>query len=90
LTKLVVREEPFQATVEPDRKPEPLIVRVKLGPPDVAEFGFKAEIAGVGALIVKLCVFDVVPSGFRTLTLALPCVAIRFAATYAVNLLPLT
>lgn len=86
----MVREEPFQTTVEPDRKPEPLIIRVKLGPPAVAEFGLRAEIAGVGALIVKLSVFDVVPSGFRTLMLMLPCEAIRLAATYAVSWLPLT
>jgi hypothetical protein len=86
---LVVRKELFQTTVEPDRKPEPLIVRVKPEPPAVAEFGLKAEIAGVGALIVKVSAFDVVPSGFRTLTLTRPCEAIRLASTFAVTWLTL-
>ena len=39
--------------------------------------------------MVKLSVFDVVPSGFRTLMVTLPCEAIRLAATYAVTWLPL-
>src|SRR5687767_859203 len=38
LTKVVFRGEPFQRTMAPGRKPVPLTVRVKLGPPEANLF----------------------------------------------------
>jgi hypothetical protein len=45
-TKVVVRAVPFQFTVEPLTNPEPVTVRVKVGPPAVAEFGDRLVITG--------------------------------------------
>ena len=46
LLKVVVRSDPFHATVAPDTKLEPLTVRVKPGLPATAEFGVIPLIAG--------------------------------------------
>lgn len=85
LTYAVVNEDPFQSTVAPERKPEPLTARVNAGPPAVAELGLSPEMEGVGALIVNVSAFDVAPPGLRTVMLALPCDAIRLTDTEAVN-----
>lgn len=82
---MVVREEPFQRTVEPFRNPDPLTVSVKAGPPAVAEVGETPDRDGVGALITNVSAPDVVPPGFCTVTLALPCEAMRLADTEALS-----
>lgn len=48
LTKVVVRALPFQRTVEPLMKFDPLTVNVKAAPPAVAEVGLMVVIAGTG------------------------------------------
>jgi hypothetical protein len=42
--KAVVRVRPFQCTTDPLKKPVPLTVRLKAGPPAVAETGSKPVI----------------------------------------------
>jgi hypothetical protein len=58
---------------------------VKAGPPAVAELGERLESVGVGALMVKVSAFEAIPPGFSTVTLPVPCEAIRLAGTAAVN-----
>ena len=85
--KLVDRADPFHCTIAPDRKPEPFTVRVNAAPPAVAEFGLRLE-SESGADIVNVNAFEVAPPGFCTVTLAVPCEAIRVADANAVNWLP--
>jgi hypothetical protein len=59
-----------------------LTVRVKAGPPAIAEAGLKLEMK---FLMGKVTTLDVAPPGSVTVTLALPCEAIRLAGTDAVN-----
>ena len=54
LTKVVVRFEPFQRTVEPFTKFVPLTVNVNPPPPAVAEFGERLVVVGTGLLIVNV------------------------------------
>jgi hypothetical protein len=81
---------PFHRTTDALTNPVPFTVRVKGGPPAVAELGERLVSEGVGALMVKVSALEVSPPGLRTVTLALPGEAIRLAATEAVNWLPLT
>ena len=92
LTKVVVRLLPFQRTVAPLRKPEPVTVKVKPAPPAMAAFGVKVAIVSVGALMAKVSTFDVPPpgEGVTTDTFALPTAATSLAAIVAVNCVPLT
>ena len=71
--------------LELDKKPEPLTVTVKAGPPAVAELGERPAIEGVGGLIVNVSALEVAPPGFCTVMLALPCEAIKLAGTEALN-----
>ena len=88
LTKLVLSAVPFHCTTAPETKPVPLTVSVKAGPPAVAEFGLSDVIAGAAAT-VKVAVLDVTPFS-TTVTVTVPGVAIRVAATWAVNCVALT
>jgi len=54
LTNVVVRADPFHCTVDPTRKPDPLTVSVKAGPPAAAELGERLEREGVGAAAVTV------------------------------------
>ena len=79
LTNVVVRSAPFQRTVEPATKFEPVTESVKAGPPADAFVGASEAKAGtelpvVGVLIVNVCVADVPPPGvgLNMLTCALP------------------
>jgi hypothetical protein len=49
LTNAVVRLEPFHFTVAPERKPDPLTVRVNPDPPALAELGLILVSAGAGS-----------------------------------------
>src|ERR1035438_1271045 len=57
--------EPFHAMLAPEEKPEPFTVKVKLGPPAVADAGDNDVITGVtvaAALMVKSCEREDVPA----------------------------
>jgi hypothetical protein len=57
LTNVVDSALPFHCTVDPLTKAEPLIVRVKAGPPTVAELGESPDTEGVGGeLMVSVVV----------------------------------
>ena len=69
-TKVVVRAEPFHLTVAPLMNPLPFTVRVKAGPPAVAELGFKlVRVGGPTELsMVNGTIFESTPFGFVTNT----------------------
>jgi hypothetical protein len=82
----VVSELPFQRMADPETKPVPLTVNVKVELPAMAELGFRLLIASpTGGLMVKAMVLDTVPPGFITVMLALPALAIRLAGTEPVS-----
>ena len=61
------------------------------GAPAAAEFGLRLDSEGAGGgLIVNVNGLEAVPPEFCTVTLAVPCDAIKLAATKAVNWLALT
>jgi hypothetical protein len=76
-TYVVVRLEPFQRTTEVGTKLVPVTVRLKLGPPAVADVGFSPVVAGKGLLMVKVRAPEVPPPGvgLKTRTEAVPAVA---------------
>ena len=89
-TKLVDKADPFHITVAPDAKLDPFTVRVNAAPPAVAEFGLRLDSESVpDGLIVNVNAFDAAAPGFCTVTLAVPCEAMRLADTAAVNWLAL-
>lgn len=88
LTNVVSSANPLNSTVDRLTNPAPLTVRVKPGPPAAAVFGLKLVI--VRSLIVKGIGLEVPPSGFTTVTIAVPGLAIRLAATAAVNCVAFT
>ena len=88
LTKLVVSALPFHWTTAPETKPVPLTVRVKAGPPAVAESGL-SEVITWPAVMVKVALADGTPFS-TTVTLAGPAAAMRLAGTWAVNCVALT
>jgi len=59
LPKVVVRPDPFHRIVEFETKLEPFTVRVKPGPPMVAEVGPSPVMEGTGFLTVRLNFFVV-------------------------------
>jgi hypothetical protein len=63
---------------------------VKPVPPAVAEFGLRFEMVGVGMVIENVAAVDALPPVLVTVTLALPALAIRPAATAAVTCVLLT
>ena len=94
LTYIVVRAAPFQFTTELLMKPEPLTVRLKAVPPAVALLGERLVIvgAGLGALIVNAAAAEAPPpgAGLKTVTWAVPALAMSVAVTAAVNCVELT
>jgi hypothetical protein len=82
LVKVVVSAVPFQLIPEANVNPVPFTVRVKSGPPAVAEFGLSKEMAGGGS-IVKGRSFDGLPPD-TTVIVAVPGALIRLAGTLAV------
>src|SRR6185369_17855222 len=57
---------PFQRTIEPATKFDPLTLSVNAGPPAVADTGFRLRITGTGFGVLttpKNSVFDVPPPG---------------------------
>jgi len=73
---------------------EPVTVSVKAAPPAVAEGGLRLVRLGIGldAWIVKLSPAEVPPPGpaLKTVTLAVPAVAMSAAVIAAVNCVALT
>ena len=65
-------------------KPEPFTVRLNAAPPASAEDGFRPLIAVTVAAIVNAELLLDAPF-VLTVTVAVPCVATRLAATEAVN-----
>ena len=68
----------------------PFTLRVKAGPPAVAEEGLRLVVVGTGlsgTLIVKVWAFEVPPpgAGLNTVTLAVPAEAISAARIEAVS-----
>jgi hypothetical protein len=88
LKYVVESAEPLHCTAAPVRNPVPLTVRVNAGAPAVAELGLNPEICGVGVVIVNVTALEAMPLGLRTVTLAVPWLAIRLAGTTAVNCVP--
>jgi hypothetical protein len=65
-TNVLVRSTPFQRTFDPGMKLLPVTVRVKVGPPAIAELGEIPVITGIGlagGLMVKVRVPDAPPPG---------------------------
>lgn len=94
LTNCVVRALPFQRTTEPLMKFAPVTVSVKAAPPAFTVFGLKLVSVGVGFgwAIVKAVAFEVPPPGvpLKTVTCAVPALAISAAVICAVNCVALT
>jgi len=87
-TYVVARSDPFQRTVDaPSTKSVPFTVRVKAGPPTVADAGLKLVMVGRGLLIVNVSGFEMPPPGalLSTVTPAVPAVAMSAALMLAVN-----
>jgi hypothetical protein len=85
LTNVVVLPEPFQFTVEPDKKFNPFTVSGKAGPVATALEGEREVI--VGPVVVKVRAFEVPPpgAGFETVTCAEPVLAMSPASIAAVS-----
>lgn len=92
LTKVVVRLEPFQRTIETLTNPKPLTVRVNSGSPAVALFGEIIVIEGDGLLIVNVNELEVPPPGrgLNTVTFDVPVAAISMAEIAATSFVLLT
>jgi len=90
LTNVVVLPEPFQFTVEPDKKFNPFTVSGKAGPVATALEGEREVI--VGPVVVKVRAFEVPPpgAGVETVTCAEPVLAISVEGIAAVTFVPLT
>jgi hypothetical protein len=69
---MVVRSVPFQRTFEPDMKPDPVTLRVNWDPPAFVDAGLKVVMTGRGMLVVKVTASETAPSGFSTVTVAVP------------------
>jgi len=89
LTNVVVREEPFQSTLDPLTKFVPFTVKVNAGPPACAPVGDRETAVGSGLSIVKGSELEVCPP-LKTVTAAVPAVSKSLAGTVAVSWLLLT
>jgi hypothetical protein len=91
---VVVRLVLFHLTTEEEMKLLPVTVSVKADPPLAAEEGFNVVATGTGLLaaefIVKVSPDDVPPPGvgLKTVTVAVPAVAIIAAVIGAVSVVP--
>ena len=86
----MVRSTPFHRTFDPETKLVPVTVRVNADPPAVAEEGDMVERVGTGllaAVMVKVNPPEVPPPGvgLKTVTVAVPAVAISVAGIAAVS-----
>ena len=90
LTKVVVKAVLLNDTVAPARKPVPVTVKVKAGPPEATVDGEMPVTTGVWTAIVRLTALDAVPPVFVTVIGAVPGRAIRLAGTAAVSWVALT
>ena len=88
LTYVVVNAVPFHFTTAPEANPLPFTVNVKAGPPATTGSGLSELIAG-GGLMVNVAPLEVKPLE-TTVTVGVPCDAIRLADTEAVNCVALT
>ena len=93
LPNIVDRFEPFQRTTDAETKLLPLTMREKDAPPAKAELGLRPVIFGTGfeAVIVKATELEIPPpgEGLKTVTAALPALAMSPAGMEAVNWLAL-
>ena len=92
---VVVRFVPFHLTTDPEMKLVPLTVNVNAEPPAVADEGLRLVVVGrglSGTLIVKVWALEVPPPGvgLKTVTLAVPAVAMSAARIEAVSWVVLT
>ncbi len=53
LANVVANGDPFHCTVEPERKPVPVTVSVKAGPPAVAELGARVAMVPTGSVMPR-------------------------------------
>jgi hypothetical protein len=90
LTKLVGRAIPFHSTTDPLKKPVPLTVRSKAGPPAVTATGLIPVITGIGFVIVRVAGFEIPPPVTKTVMVAVPAVAMSLAGMVALNRVLLT
>ena len=88
---VVGRSDPFHRTVEPETKLDPETVRVKAGPPALAEVGLIPEIDGTGFRMAKDRELELPPPGLGLLTVteAVPAEAISLAEIEAVSVVAL-
>lgn len=86
-TNVVVRFAPFTWTTEPLTKFEPVAVKVKPGPPAVAEPGEMPVSTGTAGVTVKITAPDVPPpgAGLKTVMESAPAEAMSEAGMAAVN-----
>ncbi len=86
-TNVVGRAPPTQYTVDPPgSKPVPFTVRVKAGPPAVADAGLKLVMVGTGLLIVNGLEFEMTePVDWVTVTFFIPAKAMSESVMLAVN-----
>lgn len=82
--KNVTTGDPFQRMTELAANPEPFTVMVNAAPPACAVAGLRLVIAGVAGPIVNIELLDTAPF-VPTVTAAVPCAAIRLAATVVVS-----
>src|SRR4029077_7723005 len=92
LTKVVARALPFHCTTEPATKFVPATVSVNAVLPAVALLGDTEVSVGTGLLIVNVTALEVPPPGVgeKTVTEAVPAVAMSAAVMAAVSCVPLT
>ena len=91
LTKAVDRAIPFHKIAELAANPEPFTVRVNGAPPACAIDGVRLLIVGLvmAGAIVNVELLDTVTLD-RTVTVAVPCAAMRMGSTFAFNCVALT
>jgi hypothetical protein len=91
-TKVVERAPAFHWTVEEGTKFVPVTVSVNAALPTRAELGLRAETVGAGLFVVNVSALEVPPpgAGVKTVTIAVPTVAISGAVIAACRLVPET
>ena len=90
-TKVLVRLDPFQFTIDVETKLVPVTVRVKAAPPAVVLLGESAVAVGLGLSTVNVTALEVPPPpGFITVTGNVPARAISATVIIAVTFLLLT
>jgi hypothetical protein len=86
LVYTVERGVPFQRTVAPLRKADPVTISWRDAPPAVADVGLRLVMVGeAGEFTAKDKALEVAPPGFATVMVADPGVSSREAGTVAVS-----